>query len=479
MAAQRLSPTANLLRNSRLFSLPPPLISSSDKSIQALQFGSETATLPYPTQQALETAPSSLARGDWGLKRSLPRKSTTRTSTPTIRIQEIDSINHITDFESAADHVLTLRKWQEIGLPVSMPQTKRMFDYRDRKPRASVFETEYDNTQPESNLLDRKRWKYRGPWVAGQTAGEFKDYTELTIKKLKPSFRHFLRVRLEESIATADRRAAIENGMPVPGKPEVDEQQLDQHIKRLRQENQDRLFKLIEEFLDLPHGSERRLSEKGWVPSEDGPPITHPSAGLSYLRASGHTSNHPALGPQEIGRPVRARVLDGQFRKLSERPIIGVGGVAVEAFGMETSGIGSPGNREPSIHAINLDYDTPGGPKVWVQPEIINVDSQGRIKVQMKLADPKTTALYESEEQEPSEPTPDPIANVSRRMPNLTDMSPRNTNSGANPTLPPSNKNSNSETDGHPERTRRPPRPTQERQRSMWELVDALREGKD
>ena len=457
MAVQRLSPTANLLRNSRLFSLPNPLVSPSNNVTLTPGFGSETATLPYPTQQALETPASSLARGDWGLKRSLPIRSTTRTSTPTIRIREIDSINHIIDFESAADHVLNLRKWQEIGLPVSRRQTKRLYQHRDRKPRTSVFETQYDNTQTESSDLDRKRWKYRGPWIAGQTTGEFKKYTEQNIKRLKPRFRQFLRIRLEESVRAADRRAAIEDGMPLSNQsPEVDEQQLDQYIKKLRQKNKGHLFKLIEEFLDLPSGSESSSitsSEEAWVSSENGPPATHPSAGLSYLRALGHTSNHPALGPQEFDRPIRARVLDGQNRDSgSSYPIIGVGGVAIEAFGIETSSIGPTRKRQPN--AMISDQDVFGGPKIWVQPDIVHVDSQGRIQVQVRRADQKTTALYEPAEQEPEEPAPDPIANISRRMPNLTDASSRSSNTGANRTSR-INNYSSTEMDRHPERSHR------------------------
>ena len=486
-----MSPTANLLRNSRLFSLPGPLVSPRDKVTLPPQHDSETATLPYPTQQALETTPSSLARGDWGLKRSLPLKSTTRTSTPTIRILEIDSINHITDFESAADHVLNLRKWQEIGLPVSLAQTtKRMYDNRDLKPHISVFETEYDNTQPESSIPDRERWKYRGPWIAGQTAGEFKDYTEQKIKRLKPHFRRFLRIRLEASVAAADRRDAIDHGMPVPEQaPKVDEQQLNQHIKKLRQENQGHLFNLIGEFLDLPESStldgaarskwksrpSRISSQEAWMASESGPPITHASAGLSYLRASGHTSNHPALGPQEHDRPVRARVLDD--RNLSGNQggngkyIIGVGGVAVEArLGASTI---SPLGKGKSKNSISLDHDVPGGPKVWVQPEIVKVDSQGRIQVQTRPADRKTTALYEPEEQEL---TPDPMAKISRRMPNLTDVSSRSSNTGVNRTYD-TNSDSNSETDRHTRRTHRP-KPV-EPQEYIVRLANALRQGKE
>lgn len=419
MAVQRLSPTGNLLRNSRLFSLPLPLISPSDKVTSTQRYDSETATLPYPTHQALETTPSSLARGDWGLKRSLPLKSTARTSTPTIRIGDVDSINHITDFDSAADHVLNLKKWQEIGLPVSKSDViKKLFkDSKDLGTHwSSVFESEFDNTQRENRNSGHQRWKYRGPWIAGQTAGEFKNYTERNIKNRKTEFRQFMRERLGKRIAAADRRAAIDNGLPLPDQPPViDEQRLDHHIKELRQEQQGRLFELIEEFLDLPSGSKSSHGDsKGdtWVSSESGPPATHPSAGLSYHRAPSHTFNHPAFGPQNEGRPIRARVLvlrsptDKRVPHLGKRvPHLGVGGVTVEG---------------PRIQNSDVGKDIPGGPKIWVHPDQITVDPEGRIKVRTKIADPKTTAIYESSEREPQELTPDPLANADRRVPDFT-----------------------------------------------------------
>lgn len=428
MSLQRLSPTGNLLRNSRLFSLPLPLTSPSDKVTSTQRYDSETATLPYPTHQALETTPSSLARGDWGLKRSLPLKSTARTSTPTIRIGDVDSINHITDFDSAADHVLTLKKWQEIGLPVSKSnvKTKLFITQRDKGTHwSSVFESEFDNTQRENRNSGHQRWKYRGPWIAGQTAGEFKNYTERIIKNRKTEFRQLMRERLGERIAAADRRAAIDNGLPLPDQPPViDEQRLDHHIKALRQGQQGGLFELIEEFLDLPSGSNSsRGDSKGdtWVSSESGPPATHPSAGLSYHRAPSHTFNHPAFGPQNEGQPIRARVLVPRTPTDKRVPRFGVGGVTVEDPRIEYSDIReSTKSTEASKGSAALDQDIPGGPKIWVHPDQLTVDPEGRIKVRTKIADPKTTAIYESSEREPQELTPDPLANADRKVPDLT-----------------------------------------------------------
>ena len=432
MAVRRLSPTANLLRNSRLFSLPPPLIKPSDKTNNSQRYGSETATLPYPTQQAIETTPSSLARGDWGLKRSLPLKSTARTSTPTIRIGDIDSIDHITEFESAADHVLNLKKWEEIGLPVTIHEDKRhVYNIVDRdqplRVHRSVFESQYDNTEGRSDDPKYKRWKHRGPWLAGQTAGEFNEYTEKEIRARKTEFRDFLRERLASKIATEDRRAAIDGGLDLPGEPpEVTEEQLNHHIKELRQDQQGLLFRYIEEFLDLPSGTKDSDSEVAWTSSEGekGPPTTHPSAGLSYLRTPSHTFNHPGLGPQAEERPVRARILGARDDK-APSPVVGVAGVAVEDPRIQ--GIKSTRSDRPPPKGVTVfDQEIPGGAKMWIQPDRISVDSQGRINVRAKEADPKTTALYVLPEKEDEHP--DPVRSAPRLVPDLI----KKTNTGAN-----------------------------------------------
>ena len=122
------SPTARLLQSSRLFSLPRPLPHPGQQRTSAISVyrESDTATLPYPTRQAVTTIPSSLSRGDWGLKRGLPSKATRNTGTPHIRIQANDTRYQITDFTSAADHTQTRAKWQEMGIPVfrAIPKTR-------------------------------------------------------------------------------------------------------------------------------------------------------------------------------------------------------------------------------------------------------------------------------------------------------------------------------------------------------------------
>lgn len=146
MSSKVSSPTATLLRNSRLFSLPPTLPRPLNDLMGHVQSNnlSDTASLPYPTQQAIATTPAALGRGDWGLKRPLPLKSTTKTSTPIYRINALDTREHITDFESASDLSLTLEKIQALHMPITTqaPRTK----ISRSEPTHSVFDSSADNT---------------------------------------------------------------------------------------------------------------------------------------------------------------------------------------------------------------------------------------------------------------------------------------------------------------------------------------------
>src|ERR1700710_2293162 len=119
MASRSVSPGGALLRASRVFSIPPPLPRTPSDLSSTAVFSSDTATLPHPIHLSVITPQSSLARGDWGFKRPLPLRSTTKTSTPVIRIESIDTYEQVTEFGSAADHSLTIKKWEEMGVPIT------------------------------------------------------------------------------------------------------------------------------------------------------------------------------------------------------------------------------------------------------------------------------------------------------------------------------------------------------------------------
>jgi len=412
MTTKRLSPTANLLRKSRLFSLPPPLPRPSHDLTSTSNYTSETATLPYPTHAAIETPQSSLSRGDWGLKRPLPLRATTETSTPTIRIDAVDTLEHITNFDSASDHVLTLRKWQELHLPMSMPEgAKRKSSGSALKlePHKSVFERYTDNTASDKLDVSQEgqRWKFKGPWLAGKSEGEFGDYLGKEIRRRKPEFREYLRQRFSEAKTAERRRVARDRGENLDDTTvasQISEDEFRTYVRHLRH-NRSALNALIHQFLDLPAPPVPTTSgshsfggaDKAWkasstsLYSETGPPKTHPSAGLSYLRASSHLNNHPKLGPQLFQSPVQGRILRPARSATARetKPLIGVGGVVAE----DTELRGGFHERIPGMSYF--DGAIAGGAKAWYHPKRASIDAQGRIKLHIDAAQQDTVAIHE------------------------------------------------------------------------------------
>ena len=144
-----------------------------------------------------------------------------------------------------------------------------------------------------------------------------------------------------------------------------------------------KLHKLVEEYLDLPRtrGSATTSYDK------KGPPTTHPSAGLSYLRTGSYTFNHALLGPQEEAAPVQARVVRPQTTATNtkhDRALIGVGGVVAEddrqSFTRDLTGI------------TGYNPDISGGAKVYIRvPTKASVDSRGKIEISTRRPRDKTS----------------------------------------------------------------------------------------
>ena len=436
MSMKRLSPTANLLRTSRLFSLPPPLPEPSSEFSATRTNNSETATLPYPIHASIQTTESSLGRGDWGLKRPLPLKSTTRSSTPTIHIDNIDSIDHITDFDSAADHVLTLRKWQELDMPISLAEKQRTASGVSR-PSRSVFDSQYDNTHFDSRnqsedsptKLNRQRWKYAGPWLAGQTDDQFQEYVR-KVKNRKTDFRQFLHTQLATIKAAARRREAVEEGTGSETvEVSVTEEEVDNYMKSLRND-ENAMQKVLEEFLDLPRNEGQAHGGGVSDYDENGPPTTHPSAGLSYLRTGSRVFNHPTFGPQASETPVEGRVVAPQKiqGRTQARALIGVAGVV----GVDSRYSFTKIDEVPGLSSFDPDF--PGGKKIWVNPRRAVVGSQGKIELIVDRATKNAENIargLDSEEVKPREALPEPpeaaIATAfhNRATPTLTSDRPR------------------------------------------------------
>ena len=414
MASARLSPAASILRNSRLFSIPPPL---SPPAFLA----SDSATKPHPTHAAIETPPSSWARGDWGFKRSLPLKSTKKTGTTTIRVQNgIDSIEHITDFESAGDHVLTLQKWKELNLPI------RFIKKSSRDESASVFHPTLDNVNSPA-LSTHRRWRYDGPWLAGQTGWEF-DTLLRRVKERKTEFHQFVRTRLNAERSASRRQEAIDAGLDLKQEDSapVTDGEFDEHMRYLRA-TPSAFGPLIAEFLDLPEGPNSTASTASSAEDftygrttvaaeayrEIGPPKTHPSAGISYLRSGAHVYNHPVFGPQQTNPPVVARVLKpGIRRKLAD---LGIAGFVVD---------GSISSKLPAPDSSSGE-PVSGRTKTPVRPTTAVVDSGGRVILSAEKAQQDSARVYGLiPEHKPRESRKlSKIANV-KRMPRLDEKPP-------------------------------------------------------
>ncbi|KAI9371334.1 mitochondrial ribosomal protein MRP51 [Aspergillus egyptiacus] len=406
MSAAKLSPTANLLRRSRLFALPQALTPPSTHSGSRIVHESDTATLPHPIRASIVTPGSSLAKGDWGLKRPLPAKSTSqKSSRPVVRVISHDTFEHVTDFESAADHTVTLEKFQELNMPMSLPS--RVNYAASVEPRhQSPFESDLDNTEISDGLNETgaKQFRHTGPWLAGLTEAEFDVYLK-KVQKQKPDLLQKLRERLVAN-RTADRRKqALDRGEDLDNlEPiQVTDQDFQDYLKILRA-NPSQMGPVLFDLLDLAsppavpgdrigqqyyQAPVTKLSSPEYAIS--GPPKTHPSAGLSYTRTHAIIYNHPTHGPQTYQRPVEARILrpKGKFRGKSNKAIAGIGGIAVEDVNSMTfTEQGAP----PGLSSF--DPTIPGGPKYHVTPIRASVDSDGRIQLSSYRASATTKASF-------------------------------------------------------------------------------------
>lgn len=439
MASRSVSPGGALLRASRVFSIPPPLPRpGGDLSSQAI-FTSDSATLPHPIYQSITTPQSSRAKGDWGFKRPLPLRSTTKTSTPSIRVEAIDTIEHITQFNSSADHALSLQKWQEMGVPLSIPTKRGNFSGFLYETRKSVFEDEIDSIADESAHEDN-RWKFKGPWLAGQTDGDFNTYVVNEVRNRKLEFQKYIREACARTLTSEARRTATEAGMTEEAPStiqasDVTEEQLTEYVKTLRDERIN-LYRLVRAFLDLPpapvkeamdrffdsmrmstmpqtfHGKD--LAESSSPYADTGPPKTHPSAGLAYSRSSQYIYNHPVWGPQRNKPPIKARVVMPKGAPTgSFAPALGVGGFVTN---VPSNSFDPDSDRRFKITpkliipgVSNIEPDKVGGSKVYVQPTHARVDPKGRVILSVVGADEDAIAVLEGKADTIPKPPRSPI----------------------------------------------------------------------
>lgn len=260
----------------------------------------------------------------------------------------------------------------------------------------SVFEEKYDFTAIDSAKIDaagHRRWKYKGPWLANLTEGEFQTFVKREVRGRRLEFRVFLCRHLASEQTAAARQRAMDQAEDVDV-PEVrpeditDEQVL--QFFRIARVHRDKLYDLVSKFLDLapiepPPGvemnhlgrmqpMESKVVDRANPYAQFGPPITHPSAGLSYLRTNSFLENHPIYGPQQKHAPVKARVLT----IAASDPRIAAGGFVTQ------SKMARSAYRESAMSKNN--HNNPGGPKMWVNIVSAQVDSNGRAMINVEEA---------------------------------------------------------------------------------------------
>ena len=393
--------------------MPAPIPGATGDFSSATKHHSPTATTPHPTRLTVTTPFSSRKDGDWGFKRPLPLRTTTTSTYPLLRIKQVDSIEHITDFQSASDHTITLEKFQDLHMPITVPPREGgSYVVRDTgrlESIKSVFEEDSDVTaipEEKNEELQNKRWRFKGPWLAGMADGEFKEYLEKEARGRRTEFREFLRKRLAVQLTNDQARKASEEAsedVPDPVSPEqVTNEQLTKYIKRLRGDPVE-LYQLVGLFLDLaplanpidpgnmtPGKTYTYYAENPY--SHTGPPKTHPSAGISYLRTHKFQENHPLYGPQLSHAPVQARVVMPRHPPSGNpNPVVGVGGFIVKPDRNSTfNNFKSAYRNQLDRSLIEFDLETPGGVKKFTNLKDAYVDSSGRII--MRVDNPKPMA---------------------------------------------------------------------------------------
>ena len=318
-----------------------------------------------------------------------------------------------------------------------MRPSDRLRKYRSSSnPPQSVFEDELNSTDVtrKARLSGRKRWKYKGPWLPGKNEGEFQDYVNGEIKRRRPEFQKFVRKWLEGKKAAGLLGAATAKGKRaeavLKNVVKISDEELREGIIKLRQESTD-LWALIWEFLDLPgappqdttHPADDMANSTGLsiaaTDIDQGPPITHPSAGLSYLRTASTVSNHPVLGPMTYPHPVQGRIMQygpAPGNSKQNRILVGVAGV------VGTDDVDKPFSETEYDEPLKFDPDLVGGTKIWVHPRRAVVDSKGRIKLTVHRASRNTRTLWGVEESKKSE-LDDVVKGVDKAVPDLSPSS--------------------------------------------------------
>ena len=148
--------------------------------------------------------------------------------------------------------------------------------------------------------------------------------------------------------------------------------------------------------------SEDYLPKSNSPYAETGPPKTHPSAGLSYLRTNRYIYNHPIYGPQEHPPPIQGRIVIPKNANVgSFAPKLGIAGVVTdspltESFNTsDSSAKAKQGKSRKRTHPglLNIEPDKFGGSKVYLRPGTASIDPSGRIDLRVESGEGPALAI--------------------------------------------------------------------------------------
>lgn len=389
-----------------MFSVPKPL--KIPDSGLGLHNHSASATTPFPLHLSVTTPDTSKNNGDWGFKRPLPLRQTTKSSTPVVRVKQVDSIEAITDYASASDHSLTLDKFHEMNVAISAPVLRYE---KHKEGKISVFEDSSDKTTMDHSLdgaPNSRKWKFAGPWLASMSEEQFSSYIDKRVRSRRLEFRDFLRQRRADDLSRMASQAALDSGVTPPSRAttsDVSDADLADYIRSLRADRT-ALYWLVSRFLDLAPVAPPQTSANVWANSlngslpltnpyaQEGPPICHPSAGISYLRTSSFLENHPLYGPQKQHSPVLSRILSPQ--RGPEGPKLGIGGFVTNVPPGTTSFFHRFRDYDARSKVQGLSVFDPsviGGASVYLIPQAARVLWNGSVVVKVDEAAAETQLI--------------------------------------------------------------------------------------
>ena len=228
---------------------------------------------------------------------------------------------------------------------------------------------------------------------------QFEAYLKKQVRGRKEAFRLKVKQHLIAERSEKLKRQAMEEGAGVgstPLKVEVTKEEVTNHLRLLRSKPEI-LGPMIAEFLDLPEGPS---SQGSWMPdaifpygrntvsapvyADVGPPRTHPSAGLSYLKIGRdiYARSDPLDGAQMVPLPVQARVLKTRRGPGSITATVGVAGIIAD-------------DAEPSTRSTGLNIPfrpQSGGRKGLVKVKSASINSNGTIN--LSVASSSSSASY-------------------------------------------------------------------------------------